>query len=210
MPSSYVVVEVRPLRAWPGAVTPAEARRSDKQFKATPGATLAELEEELARQRARDAFLEVDVRSARDVRNDGRLRSDAVLNSPGVVLYFTEPHAGDLRFACDRYKRWDHNVRAILLTLQALRAVDRWGAVQDGQQFTGFRALPSGIGLGMGSSAAVEIFETATGEKAEPRTPERLIELYRRARARWHPDRPEGDRARFDQVQAAARVLGVS
>ena len=210
MSGSYVFVEFRPLRAWPGAVTPAAERRSKWTFKVTAGATLSELEQELARVQARDAFLEVDVRSIRDIRQDGRLRADASPVSPGVILYFTHPKAGDLRFACDSHDVWHHNVRGILLTLAALRAVDRYGAVRDGQQFTGFRALPSATGLTMGSTAAITIFEEATDERAEPRTPERLRELFRLARSRWHPDRTGGDRTRWDQVEAAARVLGVN
>lgn len=210
MPGSHVFVEFRPLRAWPGAVTPTEERRSKWTFKATAGATLSELEQELARVQARDAFLEVDVRGIRDIRQDGRLRADASPASPGVVLYFTHPKAGDLRFACDSHDVWHHNVRGILLTLDALRAVDRYGAVRDGQQFTGFRALPSATGLTMGTTAALRIFEEVTEQRTEPRTPERLAELYRAARSITHPDRSGGDRTRWDQVEAAARVLGVA
>lgn len=210
MKSSICFVEFRPLRAWPGAATPPAQRRSRYTFKVTAGGTLHELEEELGRIRARDAFLEVDVRSPRDIRQDGRMRADASPASPGVVLYFTHPSAGDLRFACDGYDVWHHNVRAILLTLDALRAVDRYGAVRDGQQFTGFRALTATTGLTMGMTAALRIFEEASNLRAEPRTPERLRELYRVARAATHPDRTGGDRTKWDQVEAAARVLGVS
>lgn len=210
MKGAICFVECRPMRAWPGAATPPDARRSRFAFKVTAGGTLHELEEELGRIRARDAFLEVDVRSHRDIRQDGRMRADASPASPGVALYFTHPSAGDLRFACDGYEVWHHNVRAILLTLEALRSIDRYGAVRDGEQFRGFRALPSGVGLSMGVTAALRIFEEATDERTEPRTPERFRELYRMARSRWHPDRTGGDRTRWDQVEAAARVLGVA
>lgn len=47
MPTDYVVVEFRPMRAWPGAATPSGARASNRAFKVTSGATLAELEQEL-------------------------------------------------------------------------------------------------------------------------------------------------------------------
>lgn len=210
MTTSHVFVEFRPLRAWPGKSTPAAKRRSRWTFKATAGATLKELEEELARIRARDAFLEVDVKSVRDIRADGRLRADASPVTPGVILYFTHPKAGDLRFASDSHELWHHNVRAILLTLDRLRDIDRYGAVQEGQQFTGFRALPSATGLTMGSTAALEILEQMTEQRAEPRTPERLKELYRLARVRTHPDLNRGDQTKWDQVEAAGRVLGVT
>jgi len=210
MRNDWTTVEFRPLRAWPGAATPPDARRSRFAFKVTAGATLSELEQELGRINAKDAFLEVDVRSPRDIRQDGRMRADASPATPGVALYFTHPKAGDLRFACDSHEVWHHNVRAILLTLDALRSIDRYGAVRDAEQFKGFRALPSATGLTMGSTAAIRIFEEATGERAEPRTPERFRETYRMARAATHPDRTGGDRTRWDQVESAARVLGVS
>lgn len=210
MAGNWTAVEFRPMRTWPGAVTPSHLRRSRHQFKVSSGATLAELETELGRIRAKDAYLEVDVKSPRDIRQDGRLRADAGVNTPGVVLYFTHPAAGDLRFACDTYEVWHHNVRAILLTLEALRSIDRYGAVRDGEQFKGFRALPSATGLTMGSTAALRIFEEASGLRTEPRTPEHLAHVYRVARSASHPDRTGGDRTQWDQVEAAARALGLA
>ncbi len=207
--ATHVFVEFRPLRIWPRRETPAGERKGRWSFKVTAGATLSELETELARHGARDAYLEVNVRSSRDIRADGRLRADASPITPGVILYYTHPVAGDLRFACDTYELWHHNVRGILFTLQDLRSIDRHGAVQDGAQFTGFRALPSATGLTMGSTAALRIFEEASGMRCEPRTPERLAEVYRAARAATHPDRTGGVRTQWDQVEAAARVLGV-
>lgn len=49
-------------------------------------------------------------------------------------------------FATDQYEKWEHNVRAIALTLEALRAVDRYGATQ-GRQYAGFmQQLTAGAG----------------------------------------------------------------
>lgn len=210
MTRAYVAVEFRPLRAWPGPETPASARRSKHAFKVTAGATLSELETELSRHHAKDAYLEVNVRSPRDIRADGRMRADASPMTPGVILYYTHPRVGDLRFACDSYDVWHHNVRAILLTLDRLRDIDRYGAVRDGAQFTGFKALPSATGLTMGTTAALAIFEKASGTRVVERTPEYLKFIYRTARANSHPDRNNGERAQWDQVEAAARVLGVA
>jgi hypothetical protein len=173
------------------------------------GATLSELEEELGRHGTREAYLEVDV-GERDVRQDGRLRAGASPRSPGVVLYCTHPTQGALRFACDSHEVWHHNVRAILLTLEALRSVERYGAVQDSQQFRGFKALPSSTTtLTMGRTAAIEILSQHSGifiaVNAEP---ELLLIAYRAARARTHPDRVGHDRG-WHQVEAAARELRI-
>jgi hypothetical protein len=48
-----------------------------------------------------------------------------------------------LVFATDAYEDWQHNVRAIALTLEALRAVDRYGTT-GGRQYAGFRQLTAG------------------------------------------------------------------
>lgn len=45
-----------------------------------------------------------------------------------------------LVFATDAYEFWQHNVRAIAKSLQALRDLERWGATQ-GKQYAGFRQL---------------------------------------------------------------------
>jgi hypothetical protein len=207
--ASFVPVLCRPLAAWPGAVTPASRRRSRSTFRVSAGSTLSELEEELGRHGVRDAYLEVDVHE-RDVRQDGRLRADASPRSPGVVLYCTHPTQGALRFAADSHDVWHHNVRAILLTLEALRSVERYGAVQDAQQFRGFKALPaSTTTLTMGHSAAIEILREHSGMHVpDDSTSETLASAYRSARARTHPDRAGHDR-HWHLVEAAARELRI-
>lgn len=206
---SSIPVIVRPLSAWPGAATPASRRRSSRTFTVSAAATLQELEAEIARHSGRDAFLEVDV-TERDVRQDGSLRSSARPGSPGVVLYFTHPTQGALRFAADSHQVWHHNVRAILLTLEALRSVERYGAVQDAQQFRGFKALPaSTTTLTMGRSAAIEILAAHSQINiAQDAELDLLREAYRRARARTHPDVVGHDR-HWHLVEAAARELRI-
>lgn len=45
--------------------------------------------------------------------------------------------------ATDAYELWQHNVRAIALSLKALRDMERYGATQ-GRQYAGFRQLTAG------------------------------------------------------------------
>jgi hypothetical protein len=49
-----------------------------------------------------------------------------------------------LRYAMDAYETYDENLRAIALTLQALRAVERYGVAKGGEQYTGWLKLESG------------------------------------------------------------------
>jgi hypothetical protein len=200
---------VRPLAAWPGPQTPANRRDNGGRFlKVTPGAALDSLREELGHIRAKDCRIQLDVRD-REITRYGELRADARPSSPGVVVYATHPRQGDIRFANDTFARWHHNVRAIAMTLEALRGIARWGAVRDEQQFAGFRALPGATALTMGVSAATAVLEAESGLTAPSVvTAEWLREAIRRARAATHPDAKGGDRVRWDQVEQAARVLG--
>jgi hypothetical protein len=65
-----------------------------------------------------------------------------------VEVSFDSPH-GRLVYATDVCELWEHNVRAIALGLEALRAVDRHGISQRGQQYAGFRALTPGSSRGL-------------------------------------------------------------
>jgi hypothetical protein len=164
----------------------------------------------------RDVVLEVDVRE-RDIRLDGMLRADARASSPAVVVAFESKH-GSMLYRCDRFESrwasqgpgWQQNARAIALTLEALRAVDRYGATETGQQYAGFKALPSGRAMPashMTSDQALAVLhEWAPAAKAD----EPLERLFRWARAGAHPDRHDGVRTAWDQVEQAGVVLGVA
>ena len=81
---------------------------------------------------------------------------------PGVTLSFDIVDVGPVRFATDRYTArgygdgrylcdWQSNVRAIALTLRALRAVDRYGATRSAEQYRGWAALSDGEATPLGS-----------------------------------------------------------
>ena len=60
---------------------------------------------------------------------------------PGVVVSYDLPN-GSLSFPLRYVLTFDENLRAIGLSLQALRAVDRYGVTKRGEQFTGWKRLP--------------------------------------------------------------------
>lgn len=61
---------------------------------------------------------------------------------PGVVAYF-EYVGKQVGMPCDRWNRIEANVRAIALTIEAMRGMERWGAKHMiTAMFSGFRALP--------------------------------------------------------------------
>ena len=82
------------------------------------------------------------------------LYADATVEHPGVVLTAITRDHGTLIYSTDRYRAswrgvsgesWKHNLRAIALGLEALRAVERHGIADRGQQYAGFREIGSGI-----------------------------------------------------------------
>jgi hypothetical protein len=133
----------RALPTWPHASTPPDRRRSRWTFKAPWSNTLDLLGRELRALRATNIILGCGLRE-QDIRLDGWPRANALEPThPGVEISFDTSH-GRLVYATDVCERWEHNVRAIALGLEALRAVDRHGITQRGQQYAGFRALPAG------------------------------------------------------------------
>jgi hypothetical protein len=153
--------EIRPLVSWTDPET--ESRRATGVFRATWQDTLDLLEDEIAKIGGKDpVVVQVDVTDA-DIRLDGMLRAGAHVGHPGVVVSF-DSEFGPLRYATDAYEKqwggarvlssWQGNLRAIALTLGALRAIDRWGVSKRGEQYTGWKALPAAVGTTFPSADA--------------------------------------------------------
>lgn len=147
-----------------------------------------------------------------DIRIDGRIRANARPATPAVRIAFESIH-GPLTYATDRFNTWQDNVRAIALGLEALRKVDRYGITKRGEQYAGWKALPSGSSSEPRVMDIDEAWSTigsyGEGSIAEQRAAGDPRKAYRRARAATHPDRRGGDRALWDLVEQAAAVLGI-
>jgi hypothetical protein len=142
-----VKLTFRPIDSWPRPET--DPRHGFARFKASYSDTLSLLDRELRLIGAQSAVLMVDA-TERECRLDGQLRADARLSSPRVILAFESKH-GALKYYCDQYTKWQTNLRAIALGLEALRKVERYGIASRGEQYRGYTALPSGIALGPSS-----------------------------------------------------------
>jgi hypothetical protein len=196
--------------------TPFTGQHKPNPFRATWSDTLQLLDAELGYLDARDVVFEVDVVDESQIRLDGMLRSGAKVESPAVRLAFDSRY-GPLTYATDRFRGqyysdppdWQINLRAIALGLEALRKVDRYGITKRGEQYTGWKALPAGRAMPASHMTSDEasrlLYEISGCDAYAP--PE---DAWRRARAKAHPDRNEGDRALWDQVEQAAAVLGLA
>jgi hypothetical protein len=125
------------------------------------------------------------------LRRDGLpLSKPPVDGDPGAAVYFKK-NGKDFVIACDRFTTVESNLRAITLTLSALRGIDRWGSsVMLERLFTGFAALPSRKSwnevLGVPRSASSKEVQAA----------------YRLLAGRNHPDKG-GDPDTFTQIVRA-------
>lgn len=111
-----------------------------------------------------------------ELRGDGRPYSkQRPIHDNGVAVYFTWRDR-QLVFACDRWDRIEHNMRAIAKTIDALRGIERWGSTDLMERaFTGFEALPApeqwfhvlGVSDGAGRDEISRAYREAA-QKAHP------------------------------------------
>jgi hypothetical protein len=203
-------IQVEPLNEW---MFPKAERRVYSQFSSRYEVTLHDLGRELDALGAfRHGGAAIQVVTTRgNIRRDGALRASAKVEHPGVALSFISDH-GPLTFHCDRYQvhsiaregeAWTHNLRAIAKTLEALRAVDRYGATKTGEQYTGFMAIENpSVTLSAARERLAEIGEADLDDTSDKH-------LVRKAREQAHPDRHGGNRHLWNEVEVLARAVGV-
>lgn len=145
--------------------------------------------------------VELDL-SRSDLRQDGEIRANARLGSGKVRISLDSRH-GAMRFACDRYHAgtlsWQANARSIALTMEALRAVERYGAVHTAEQYQGFLAIEAIPGDFANADEALRWVRSrvASGDGLSPKA------VYRAAARLLHPDMggAHEDWLRLDQAR---------
>ena len=185
-----MTIEAFPL-TWPAGWerTPI-GRRESGAFKVT----LARARDGLLAEIGQMCGRHIVVSSNMQLRRDGLpYAQQGVIVDKGIAVYF-ERKGKPMCFACDRYTSLEANMRAIELTIAALRGITRWGASDMLERaFTGFTALPSAGDsehwsdvLGLPAAAGRDEIEAA----------------YRRLRSQHHPDRG-GDAEQFHRITKA-------
>lgn len=205
-----MIWQIEPITAWTWPVTK-EPRFH--RFKASWSDTLDLLESELDQLGVQGAVAIRAFVTPADVRLDGMLRANARPSKPGVALSFT-CRSGPLTMPCDTYESWSGsklsgwqaNIRAIALSLEALRAVDRHGVSRTGEQYVGWRAIESGKSAPVFASAdeAERWLASVVEHAGEQLT---VKELLRQAAKKLHPDVHGGDRTLWKRWDAARQLL---
>ncbi len=215
-----------PLTQWPGE--PTKTRRN-AAFRSTYIKTLDLLESELKKIHAREiviqAFYTVD-----QIRNDGWPKANQRPSHPGVILGFKKPEGErfqrdgkwyvnltPLSFPCDTYPHLEHNIHAIALSLEALRAVDRYGVTKRSEQYAGWKQLPAPAAGNFGFDTiedAAAFLVTQSGLPHPPTGPQAIIgnvtlrnSLYRAAAGRLHPDLKTGNHDLFVKLNQAKAMI---
>lgn len=196
--------QFRPIEKWPGTLT---EKRKRAVFKAGYGQTLDLLERELRHLEARGIVLQVALQIG-DIRLDGRPRAGSKASHPGTILAF-DSRFGPLSYPCDTYTHWEDNIRAIALSLEHLRAVDRYGVTRRGEQYTGWAQIAGPKNGKMSREDALRFLGAhADMPLDELSNPVLIPSAYRQAALKLHPDRG-GDVAEFQRLQEAKDVLGI-
>ena len=112
----------------------------------------------------------------------------------GVAVYFTLRKRPTC-FACDRWDRVEDNLRAIELSINALRGLERWGSSDMvDAAFTGFAALPAP------ASATPDWWEVLGVQPTASHGT--VVTAYQKLRSKHHPDKG-GDRDTFLRIRKA-------
>lgn len=199
----------RPIDKWPRLAETKGRRRSP--FKVGYQDTLELLFFEIAKLGGSDVVVQIDVRE-HELRLDGWPKSDARPKSPRVIVSLKSKH-GPLMYPCDQFLKWQDNLRAIALALEALRKVDRYGVTSHGEQYKGWQALPApSDGGGFTSIEKAANFIARHCDHLPLDISGRFDtfrDAYRIAALKLHPDRNNGDMAEFKKLQQARELINI-
>jgi hypothetical protein len=197
----------KPLDRWTGGERTKD--RKAAQFKANWLQTLDLLEYELGKLRAHNVVIQIeDPEQQKRIRNDGSMTmADKYWpTKPGVILTFESPK-GNISMPCDRYKHWRDNLRAIALSLEALRAVDRYGVTRGNEQYKGWTQIGNGNGK-MDRETAIRFIESLRGARFGGGVyKQEIADICRELKIKHHPDREGGSHETFVAIGQAEEVL---
>jgi hypothetical protein len=179
--------------AWPEGWPRTKSRRS-AAFKVHFDKAVTELGYEIERLRGRYPILSSNV----ELRIDGQMRRDKLaVADPGVAVYF-ELKGGQKVFACDTYHAVRDNIRAIGMTIAALRTLERHGASQMlDRALSAFTALPP-------KKSCWEVLGIAPGSSRPA-----IQAAYKNKALILHPDQggPQGAMAELNIARDEALLL---
>lgn len=212
-------IKIRPITQWPGKQNDAPTK---SLFSKTYKQTLSDLEHELYKASAVEGSLIVEMWvDPKDIRLDGQLRATARVFKPGIIFRFSR-YTGkrfgrgdvqwryqtqDVSYPCDAFTTWQDNLRAITLSMESLRRVERYGVFKYDEIISRL-ALPSAEGRSTTREDAAAFIAQHSGLAMQDILDDVATKAaaYRKAAIELHPDKG-GDNETFLKLQEALRTL---
>lgn len=167
--------------SWPEGRPRTSYRKNARKFD-TGNKSFSHFRDDLLDELRRLGATRIILSSNVPLRNDGLPRADAREPiDPGVAIYFDFKQK-PMCFACDRFDYVRQNLRAITLTIEAIRGIQRWGSSDMMERaFRGFTALPE-----RASEAWRDVFGFEHNQKV---TSDEVETAFRRLAHSAHPDK---------------------
>ncbi len=212
-------IPIRSITQWPGKQT---AEPKNSPFRAEYSQTLDLLDDELTKATAVDNswIMELWLRPD-DIRLDGQLRAGVRVEKPGIIFRFSRfngkvkqrPDGSkyhekqDISYPCDAFTSWKDNLRAVALSMQSLRRVERYGVFKYDEIISRL-ALPSADGKVSTRESAAAFIATHSGVDMKEIlfSDTARAAAFRKAAQRLHPDRG-GDINEFMKLSEANKAL---
>lgn len=213
-------IKIIPITNWVGKKNPSPRV---SQFRATYSETLKILKFELEKAGIHgDAQLQMFIRPD-DMRLDGNMRASAKPYEQGVKLVFQRRaekffderdqkwkwRLKTVSYPCDAFGDWQDNLRAIALSMEKLRAVERYGVFKYSNIMDRL-ALPAADGKASSADEAAQVISEFSGIGAAEIVAYKIKfdDAYREAVKRVHPDNQQtGLMENFLRVQDAKKIL---
>lgn len=170
-------IRAYPLQ-WPIG-RPREHGRERATFKVTMGRSVQDIQAEIRMLGGSNLVISTNM----PVRSDGLpYAAKRIIFDAGAAAYFTYK-GRSVCFACDRWDTLEANLRAVSLTINALRGIARWGTGDMvAAAINAFTALP-----------APECWWQVLGLKDPSATRAEIESAHRALIMKHHPDRDGGD-----------------
>jgi hypothetical protein len=200
-----MTAEAYPLQ-WPAGRPRTESwKRQNAKFDVTFALARDNIVAEIGRLSGRYPDPQIVISTNIALRRDGLpLANQRQPDDPGVAVYFLYKKR-QMSFACDRWRKIEHNMQAIAKTIEALRGIARWGTGDMLEAaFTGFAALPPPPAApppAPGAQPQPRHWRDVFGTGVHSR--EQLQDVYRRLAAAYHPDRAGGSQDKMAELNAA-------
>lgn len=189
---------------WPEGFTRTRASsRQRARYKVSPGMARDDLQRELTAMGARRVVVSTNIPYRADGLPYANMRKP---DDVGVAVYWTTKDGSERVIACDKWDTVEHNLRAVGLAIEAIRALERTGASDILERaFRGFTALPAST-----SSPKKRTWREVLGFHAGAfPTADVLKDAYRTVAKIAHPDRGGSQEAFVELEQAYAEAKDV-